>query len=170
MMVSATLGPGGPDQVVSKALEAAAHSRFVQRIRRRYHAELALLPPGPPTAAAMRQTLAALQAGGLDTPAALRVLRHLVLERLAVLDVEHGAPLALVTGAMTDLAELALEHQMAQHPQGRGCVQARRLQRRQRLTHGSCRGRPRGQQRQLGVVAAPDALHEERVGRGFESF
>ena len=109
MIVSATLGPGGPDQVVSKALEAAAHSRFVQRIRRRYHAELALLPPGPPTAAAMRQTLAALQAGGLDTPAALRVLRHLVLERLAVLDVEHEAPLALVTGAMTDLAELALD-------------------------------------------------------------
>jgi len=109
MMVSATLGPGGPDQVVSKALEAAAHSRFVQRIRRRYHAELALLPPGPPTAAAMRQTLAALQAGGLDTAAALRVLRHLVLERLAVLDVEHEAPLALVTGAMTDLAELALD-------------------------------------------------------------
>jgi glutamate-ammonia-ligase adenylyltransferase len=81
----------------------------VQRIRRRYHAELALLLPGPPTAAAMRQTLAALQAGGLDTPAALRVLRHLVLERLTVLDVEHGAPLALVTGAMTDLAELALD-------------------------------------------------------------
>ena len=98
---------GATTRLLSQAKRS--HSRFVQRIRRRYHTELALLPPGPPTAAAMRQTLAALQAAGLDTAAALRVLRHLVLERLAVLDVEHGAPLALVTGAMTDLAELALD-------------------------------------------------------------
>jgi len=109
MMVSASLAPAGPDRFVSKPLEAAAHSRFVQRIRRRYPAELALLPPGAPSAATMRHTLAALQHTGLDAAAALRVLRHLVLERLAVLDVEHEAPLAVVTGAMTDLAELALD-------------------------------------------------------------
>ena len=66
MMVSASLAPAGPDRFVSKPLEAAAHSRFVQRIRRRYPAELALLPPGPPSAATMRQTLAALQQTGLD--------------------------------------------------------------------------------------------------------
>ncbi len=114
MMVSASLAPAGPDRFVSKPLEAAAHSRFVQRIRRRYPAELALLPPGPPSAALMRQTLAALQQMGLDAAAALRVLRHLVLERLAVLDVEHEAPLAEVTGAMTDLAELALNTALQQ--------------------------------------------------------
>ena len=48
----------------------------------------------------------------------LRVLRQLVLERLAVLDCEQGATLDEVTHAMTTLAELALDeacnHAMAQ--------------------------------------------------------
>jgi [glutamine synthetase] adenylyltransferase / [glutamine synthetase]-adenylyl-L-tyrosine phosphorylase len=45
----------------------------------------------------------------------LRVLRHLVLERLAVLDSEQGVPLSDVTHPMTELAELALDlaYQMA---------------------------------------------------------
>jgi hypothetical protein len=42
----------------------AAHSRFVQRIRRRHAAELALLPPGAPDAAAITALVGRLQAAG----------------------------------------------------------------------------------------------------------
>jgi len=104
----------GAPQFVSKSVATAAHSRFVQRIRRRYQAELGLLSPGLPSAHALRQTLAALQHNGLELGAALRLLRHLVLERLAVLDVEQQAALADVTGVMTDLAELALQQALQQ--------------------------------------------------------
>ena len=99
----------------------AAHSRFVQRVRRRYAAELAWLAAGLPDAAAMRGLLGRLQSmpgvGGdqpSDLGAALRVMRQLVLERLAVLDVEAAAPLDDITGAMTTLAEVALEAALAQ--------------------------------------------------------
>ena len=87
----------------------AAHSRFVQRIRRRYAAERDALAPGLPDAQAMHGAVQALRSAGRDLPAALRVTRQLVLERLAVLDVEHGASLEEVTGAMTTLAEVTLE-------------------------------------------------------------
>jgi len=97
--------------------DAATHSRFVQRIRRRYAQELTLLAPGAPRRASQQQTLAQLRQRGLDLGAALRVLRHLVLERLTVLDCEHQAPLALVTAAMTELAELALDQALAQASQ-----------------------------------------------------
>jgi glutamate-ammonia-ligase adenylyltransferase len=88
----------------------ADHSRFVQRIRRRYADELALLPPGPPVHARMGECLDRLTERGLPVPAALRVLRQLVMERLVVLDCEQGAPLADVTRAVTELSELALDH------------------------------------------------------------
>jgi glutamate-ammonia-ligase adenylyltransferase len=87
----------------------AEHSRFVQRIRRRYAHELALLPPGPPVHASMGECLTRLRERGLPVPAALRVLRQLVMERLVVLDCEQGAALADVTRAVTELAELALD-------------------------------------------------------------
>lgn len=91
-------------------LAASGYSRFVQRIRRRYADELALLPPGAPGRAGMQITYDALQARGLDTGAALRVLRQLVMERLVVLDCDGGeAPLQVITKAMTELAELALD-------------------------------------------------------------
>jgi len=93
--------------------DAASYSRFVQRIRRRYAGQIPLLADGEPLRPAMQATLDALLAGGLDTGAALRVLRQLVIERLAVLDCngacERQAPLHVVTGAMTELAELALD-------------------------------------------------------------
>ena len=89
--------------------EAAGHSRLVQRLRRRYADELTLLPPGAPTHPHMAACLAALQARGHDTGASLRILRQLVMERLVVLDCEHAAPLAEVTRAVTELAELALD-------------------------------------------------------------
>ena len=90
------------------------HSRYVQRIRRRYANELNLLPEGPPRRASMDQALAALSANGLELGAALRVLRQLVLERIATLDCTQAAPLSLVTLGMTELGELALDEANAQ--------------------------------------------------------
>ncbi|MGH8846990.1 MAG: hypothetical protein ACREXQ_07095, partial [Polaromonas sp.] len=65
---------------------ASAYSRFVQRIRRRYAEQMPLLPAGAPVRASMQTALDALLASGLETGAALRVLRQLVMERLVVLD------------------------------------------------------------------------------------
>ncbi len=45
---------------------------------------------------------------------ALRVARHVVIERLAVLDTEEAAPLEVVTHAMSGLAEECLERALAQ--------------------------------------------------------
>ncbi|KQP50146.1 glutamate-ammonia-ligase adenylyltransferase [Pseudorhodoferax sp. Leaf274] len=87
----------------------ALHSRFVQRLRRRYAAELALLPPGAPRKAAMQAVLAQLMAQGHGLGAALRMLRQMVMERLVVLDCEQQSELAVVTLAVTELAELALD-------------------------------------------------------------
>ncbi len=87
----------------------ADHSRFVQRVRRRYDGERALLPPGAPTADTLHAALGALRERGYGLDAALRVLRHLALERLAVLDCEQGASLQEITRGVTALAELALD-------------------------------------------------------------
>jgi glutamate-ammonia-ligase adenylyltransferase len=87
----------------------AAHSRFVQRVRRRYAAELTLLAAGVPAEASLRATVAALRERGHELGAALRIARQLCIERLAVLDCEQRAPLSVVTQAMTTLAEVALE-------------------------------------------------------------
>jgi glutamate-ammonia-ligase adenylyltransferase len=105
---SAASGPSASSAPLS------SYSRFVQRVRRRHASELALLPAGAPRRSAMQQSLAALQAQGLDDAAALRVLRQLVLERLVTLDCERQAPLEVVTLAMTELAEVALDRACAQ--------------------------------------------------------
>lgn len=86
----------------------SSHSRFGQRVRRRYAGQLHLLSPGLPDPASMAQTLEALQSLGLDTGSALRATRQLVLERLLCLDCDEQAPLQQVTQAMTELAEFAL--------------------------------------------------------------
>ncbi len=86
----------------------SSHSRFGQRVRRRYEDQLHLLPPGLPTPNTLAQAFDALHATGLDTGSALRTTRQLVLERLLCLDCEQQAPLSDITQAMTDLAEFAL--------------------------------------------------------------
>jgi glutamate-ammonia-ligase adenylyltransferase len=91
----------------------AEHSRFVQRIRRRYAPDLPQLPPGVPDAATITALVQRLQAGGRTLPSALRVARQLVLERLVVLDVEQAAPLAHITHTMTALAEATLDIALA---------------------------------------------------------
>ena len=96
----------------------ADHSRFVQRIRRRYADELNLLPSGLPRSAAIGELIRHFVAAGRPLASALRVTRQLVLERLAVLDIEQGAAMQDITAAMTDLAEttldIALAHAMAE--------------------------------------------------------
>ena len=84
-------------------------SRFGQRLRRRYGAELQLLAPGTPDRARMAQTYQALRDRRDDTATALRILRQVVMERLLRLDCDEQAPLSLVTGVVTELAELALD-------------------------------------------------------------
>ena len=86
------------------------HSRLAQRLRRRYADELPLLPAGTPTRDAQSTLLATLLAQTpTDPAAALRITRQLVLERLITLDCAQALPLAGVTQAMTDLAELTLD-------------------------------------------------------------
>ncbi|MFZ2122621.1 MAG: bifunctional [glutamate--ammonia ligase]-adenylyl-L-tyrosine phosphorylase/[glutamate--ammonia-ligase] adenylyltransferase [Rhodoferax sp.] len=92
----------------------ATYSRFAQRVRRRYEAELALLAPGVPDPAQLQATFDALQAQGQNLANALRITRQLVIERLLCLDCEQQLALALVTQAMTDLAEFALNRALAQ--------------------------------------------------------
>jgi [glutamine synthetase] adenylyltransferase / [glutamine synthetase]-adenylyl-L-tyrosine phosphorylase len=98
---------------MSNLLRFAHYSRFFQRIDRRYRDSsadyLPELAPGEPQRAAMQTTFDALRHKGLDISAALRILRQLVMHRLIQLDCEQHAALSLVTRAVTDLAELALE-------------------------------------------------------------
>jgi len=90
--------------------DLSSHSRFAQRVRRRYESQLHLLPPGVPDPVRMAIAFDALRALGLDTASALRTTRQLVLERLLCLDCdEQQASLHQVTQSMTDLAEFALD-------------------------------------------------------------
>jgi glutamate-ammonia-ligase adenylyltransferase len=113
---------GAPPELPLALRAEAQYSRYVQRVRRRYALELAQLTaplPGAPDAAAIAALVQQLQAGGdgrppRDLASALRVARQLVMERLAVLDVEQDAPLATITTTMTLLAEVTLELALAQ--------------------------------------------------------
>ena len=87
----------------------SGHSRFVQRLRRRYAAELSLLPPGAPRLAHIAEAYRALRERGLAVGDALRATRQLVMERLITLDCDQQAPLSVVTSAVTELAEFALD-------------------------------------------------------------
>ena len=99
------------------ATPAAAHSRFWQRLHRRYTDVMGALPPGPPDRVSIEQALQQLQTvHHLDLSAALRVVRQLVMERLMVLDCAQQADLSLITQGVTALAELALN---------RACLQVR---------------------------------------------
>ena len=109
-MTATPLPEASPEHAVAPAqADLAGHSRFVQRLRRRYADQLPLLAPGAPERAGMSECLAVLRARGLDTSGALRVLRQLVMERLATLDCDRQAPLAVVTRGVTELAELVLD-------------------------------------------------------------
>jgi glutamate-ammonia-ligase adenylyltransferase len=93
---------------------SAEYSRFVQRVRRRYGDQLHRLPPGLPDFATITALIAALEADGVAVMSALRIARQLVLERLAVLDIEQGFDQTDITLAVTCLAEATLERALAQ--------------------------------------------------------
>ncbi len=117
--------------LVGKSVQAEArHSRFVQRIRRRYPQEVAAYPAGAPVRSTITALVDALLSQGRPLASALRVARNLVIERLAVLDIEHGAPLEVVTQGMTELAEEALDRALAQarHDEGQAHGQPRTAQ------------------------------------------
>jgi [glutamine synthetase] adenylyltransferase / [glutamine synthetase]-adenylyl-L-tyrosine phosphorylase len=101
--------PAGEDRVVADPPSLSSHSRFAQRLRRRYAGELPLLAAGHPTRELIAATYASLRARGDDAATALRIVRQLVMERLMVLDCDRQAPLAVVTAAVTELAEFALD-------------------------------------------------------------
>jgi glutamate-ammonia-ligase adenylyltransferase len=90
------------------------HSRFAQRIRRRYAAELSLLPDGVPGPDQLHTVAKALRAQGHSLANTLRITRQLVLERLLTLDCTGQTGLPEVTRSMTDLAEFALNQALAQ--------------------------------------------------------
>jgi glutamate-ammonia-ligase adenylyltransferase len=85
------------------------HSRFYQRVQRRFESQLHLLPAGLPDQSAMGQSFEAIKSAGGDSASALRITRQLVLERLLCLDCDTQASLQQVTQAMTDLAEFSLQ-------------------------------------------------------------
>ncbi|MEP6505679.1 MAG: bifunctional [glutamate--ammonia ligase]-adenylyl-L-tyrosine phosphorylase/[glutamate--ammonia-ligase] adenylyltransferase, partial [Betaproteobacteria bacterium] len=85
----------------------------MQRVRRRYADMLDRLPAGLPDFATVATLVAGLEADGKTVMSALRIARQLVLERLAVLDIEQGADQAEITAAMTHLAEATLERALA---------------------------------------------------------
>jgi glutamate-ammonia-ligase adenylyltransferase len=93
--------------------EIAAHARFVQRIRRRYTRESALLSPGVPGPLEIANLADALGRAGYEQGHVLRITRQLVLERLADLDCSGQADVQAVTAAMTSLAEFALDRAFA---------------------------------------------------------
>ena len=110
--MTASLQPGSlPDGAAAAGLppSLSSRSRFVQRLRRRYAGELALLPAGAPRHPHIAQAHAALRERGDDVGTALRIVRQLVMERLVTLDCDAQAPLADVTRAVTELAEFALD-------------------------------------------------------------
>ncbi len=84
------------------------HSRFVQRLRRRYANELPLLPEGAPELTSLQTCFAALRQNH-NPGNALRILRQLVMERLAVLDCDQHASLDVITRAVTKLGEFTLD-------------------------------------------------------------
>ena len=88
---------------------ASGGSRLVQRLRRRYADDLALLASGAPSRDAIASAFTALRARGEEMGAALRIVRQLVMERLVTIDCDRAAPLEDVTRAVTELAEFALD-------------------------------------------------------------
>ena len=104
-----TVAPVGHGASPLTQTDAHLYSRFVQRLHRRYADVLPLLEPGAPTRETLEACFEALVLTGLDTSAALRVLRQLTLERLAHLDCARQASLDSVTRSMTWLAEVTLD-------------------------------------------------------------
>ena len=86
-----------------------SHSRFAQRLLRRYEQDQLSLPEGQPTRQSLQQAYAVLLQQYQDVGAALRVLRQLCMLRLMRLDCEQTADLQIITRGVTALAEVTLD-------------------------------------------------------------
>ncbi len=128
-----------PDDRLGAGLPLSSHSRFAQRLRRRYPGELALLPPERRTARRWKRRTPRCARAATAAATALRIVRQLVMERLVGLDCDLQAPLALVTGTVTALAEFALD------------VACNEAQRELDAQHGAPLG-PDGQRAELWIV------------------
>ena len=96
--------------VLTAAHRSAGHSRFVQRVRRRYANELGDLPPGTPRRDTMRTGLKTLLGRGLAMPAALRVLPPLLYGA----DHAYAIPFS-GTGTEASIASLTRDDLVAFH-------------------------------------------------------
>ena len=96
-------------EIVCDGADLSLHSRFVQRIGRRYAAFEHFLSPDVPDKSSMAACCAHLAVQGFDLAAAWRITRALVMCRLIALDCNLKVPLSTVTRVMTDMAEAALE-------------------------------------------------------------
>ncbi len=102
--------PLHPAVALNNRTQPSAHSRLAQRLRRRYGDALPMLAAGVPVREAQIRLLHGLLLQSPEDPgSALRITRQLVLERLLTLDCAQMLPLAGVTKAMTDLAEITLD-------------------------------------------------------------
>ncbi len=101
--------PSADTTAPSPPAAEADHSRYVQRVRRVHGGRLDLLAAGPPGSGSIAELIDVLVGQGRALPAALRIARQLVMERLVVLDVEQQASVEVVTRAMTELAEVTLD-------------------------------------------------------------
>ena len=117
----------------------ALHSRFAQRVHRRYQAEQPLLLTSVPGPTELKASFDALRAQGQSSANALRITRQLVVVRLLTLDCEEQLSLASVTQAMTDLAEFALNEALTE------------AQTALDLSHGAPMN-PQGQRAQIWIV------------------
>ena len=88
--------------------DASSFSRYAARVRRRYIQQMALLLSGAPSKLTLQNCYVELQKNH-DMAASLRITRALCLERLITLDCDQSAPLSVVTGSMTELAEWSLD-------------------------------------------------------------
>jgi len=91
-----------------QVLPLSRGSRYFQRVERRYADLFASFHSTPPSQEALKEALVYLHAQGYELGAALRILRQWTLSRLLILDCDQGSSLHTITGAMTHLAELAL--------------------------------------------------------------
>ena len=86
-----------------------SHSRFAQRLLRRYEQDFKGFPEGPPSRESLQQGYTKLLLQYQDVGSTLRVLRQLCIMRLMQLDCDQGADLQVITHGMTALAEVTLD-------------------------------------------------------------
>ena len=76
--------PSADTTAPSPPAAEADHSRYVQRVRRVHGGRLDLLAAGPPGSGSIAELIDVLVGQGRALPAALRIARQLVMERLVV--------------------------------------------------------------------------------------